>query len=248
MSANGQKIKQRGIVISDLHLFARRSRGVARFNAVREELSNADVVVLNGDIFDFRWSTLGDQSKTLPAAMNWLRKLADDLPDCHIHFVVGNHDCTVAFQEELARLASALPRFQWHEYLLRIGPLLFVHGDCAHRHMNHHGLSRFRKLWQRDFTWSPASAVAYECVDRLGITRRVHEWHFPRQRTVERIAFYLDNSCPGWREHTRDCYFGHTHLPFADYEYDGIQFHNTGSAIHNLEFNPIWFETPNDSA
>jgi UDP-2,3-diacylglucosamine hydrolase len=179
--------------------------------------------------------------------MNWLRKLVHDLPRCHFHFVVGNHDCAVAFQEELIRLASTEPRFQWHEYLLRIGPSLFVHGDCAHRHMNDHGLSRFRKMWRRDFTWSPALAIAYECVDWLGITRRVHEWHFPRQQTVERIAFYLDNSFPGWREHTRDCYFGHTHLPFAHYEYDGIRFHNTGSAIHNLEFNPIWFETPKES-
>ena len=87
-------------------------------------------------------------------------------------------------------------------------------------------------------------ATAYECVDRLGITRRVHEWHFPRRKTVERIAFYLDNACPGWREQTRDCFFGHTHLPFSNYEYNGINFHNSGSAIHNLDFNPILFETP----
>jgi UDP-2,3-diacylglucosamine pyrophosphatase LpxH len=245
MNDHGQQATHRGIVISDLHLFARRSRGVARFDAVREDLSQADVMVLNGDIFDFRWSTHGDQSKTLPAAINWLHELVNALPNCQIHFVVGNHDCTVAFQEALTELAGARPRFQWHEYLLRLGPSLFVHGDCAHRQMNHHSLGRFRQSWQRDFTWNPGLAVAYECVDRLGITRRVHEWHFPRQKTVERVAFYLDGFCPGWREQTRHCYFGHTHLPFAGYEHDGIQFHNTGSAIHNLEFNPIWFEVPN---
>jgi UDP-2,3-diacylglucosamine hydrolase len=244
MSANGQQKSRRGIVISDLHLFARRSRGAARFDSVRSKLSSVDVLVLNGDTFDFRWSTLGDQKETLPAAMNWLRELAGDFPGCHIHFVVGNHDCTGAFLDELAALAVALPLFQWHEYLLRLGPALFFHGDCAHRHMDQRGLSRFRQNWQRDWRWSPALAAAYACVDRLGITRRVHEWHFPQRKTVERIAHYLDNTCPGWREQTRDCFFGHTHLPFSNYKFAGIKFHNTGSAIHNLDFNPIFFEAP----
>jgi UDP-2,3-diacylglucosamine hydrolase len=205
------------------------------------------VLVLNGDIFDFRWSTIGTQSTTVSAAMNWLIGLVGDFPGCHIHFVVGNHDCTVAFKNGLAELAETLPRFQWHEQLLRLGPLLFIHGDCAHRRMDKAGLLRFRRNWERDWRWSPAMAVAYECVDRLGITKRVHEFHFPRQQTVERLAFYLDSLCPGWRETTRACYFGHTHLPFADYEHDGVRFHNTGSAIHNMEFNPLCFEMLNGS-
>jgi UDP-2,3-diacylglucosamine hydrolase len=108
--------------------------------------------------------------------------------------------------------------------------------------MDNHGLSRFRENWRGDWRWSPAMATAYECVDRLGMTRRIHEWHFPRRKTVERITFYLDSTHPGWRASTRDCFFGHTHLPFSNYTYDGIQFHNTGSGIHNLEFNPISFE------
>jgi len=246
MSANGQQTGRRGIVLSDLHLFARRSRGTARFEQVRDKLSGVEVLVLNGDIFDFRWSTVGDQSKTLPIALKWLHALAGNLPDCQIHFIVGNHDCAASFEDGLDRLANTLPRFHWHEYLLRLGPLLFIHGDCAHRRMDKDGLLGFRENWARDWRWNPAMAVAYECVDRLGITKRVHEFHFPRQKTVERLAFYLDNCCPGWRETTRDCYFGHTHLPFTNHEHDGIRFHNTGSAIHNLEFNPISFEIVND--
>jgi UDP-2,3-diacylglucosamine hydrolase len=242
MFNNGPQNTGRGLVVSDLHLFARRSRGAARFDSIRAQLGSAAVLVLNGDIFDFRWSILGSQDRTLPAAVNWLRNLANDFPDCRIHFVVGNHDCTSAFLGALDELAATLPRFQWHEYLLRLGPALFFHGDCAHRRMDHRGLNRFREHWQRDWRWSPALATAYECVDHLGITRRVHEWHFPRRKTMERIAFYLDNACPGWREQTRDCFFGHTHLPFSNYEFDGIHFHNTGSAIHNLDFNPIVFE------
>ena len=244
MGANGQPDTRRGIVVSDLHLFARRSRGTTRFASIRDRLNSAEVLVLNGDIFDFRWSTLGEHKRTLPAAVNWLRRLADDFPECQVHFVVGNHDCTAAFLNELSSLARSLPRFQWHEHLLRLGPSLFFHGDCAHRRMDHYSLTRFRAYWQRDWCCGSSIAAAYECVDRLGITRRVHEWHFPRRKTVERIVFYLDHTCPGWRKRTRDCYFGHTHLPFSNYEYEGVQFHNTGSAIHNLDFNPIAFEAP----
>ncbi|HEX5221717.1 MAG TPA: metallophosphoesterase [Verrucomicrobiae bacterium] len=242
MSANGPQTSRTGIVLSDLHLFARRSRGDTRFENVRRLLSKADLLVLNGDIFDFRWSTIGNQSKTLSAALDWLNTLAGNLPACQIHFIVGNHDCTASFKGGLTDLARALPSFQWHEHLLQLGPLLFVHGDCAHRRMDKDGLLRLRTSWERDWRWTPAMAVAYEYVDRLGITKRVHEFHFPRQKTVERLVFYLDSSCPGWRKTTRDCYFGHTHLPFANHEHDGIRFHNTGSAIHNLEFNPLCFK------
>ena len=148
--------------------------------------------------------------------------------------------------ERLTVFYRTLPRVHWHEHLMRFGPALFIHGDCAHRRMDSQGLGHFRRNWERDWRWGRAMAAAYVCVDRLGITRRVHEWHFPRRRTVERIAHYLDSTNPSWRKQTRDCYFGHTHLPFSNYEYHGVRFHNTGSGIHNLEFNPIWFEaTPN---
>ena len=248
MQDAGQRTAHRGIVVSDLHLFARRSRGAARFENLREALTQVEVLVLNGDIFDFRWSTVGDGDRTVAAALDWLGMLAAGLPDCEIHYTVGNHDCTAAFKQGLASLADALPKFHWNEYLFRLGSRLFVHGDCAQRRMNHDGLIRFRNRWQRDWQWNPAMARAYECVDRLGITKRVHQLHFPRRRTVGRIAYYLDSSHPGWRETTRDCYFGHTHLPFADYTHDGIRFHNTGSAIHHLGFNPIRFEVTHEAA
>jgi UDP-2,3-diacylglucosamine pyrophosphatase LpxH len=42
----------RGVVLSDLHLFAQRSRGVDCVNRLRAELASATILVLNGDIFD----------------------------------------------------------------------------------------------------------------------------------------------------------------------------------------------------
>lgn len=234
---------RRGLVVSDLHLFIRRSRGAACFAALRDELATVDDLVLTGDSFDFRWSTWPDPESTQAAALAWLSQLAGDYPRCDIHFILGNHDCRPGFAAGLKKLAAALPRFHWHEYWLRLGPAAFLHGDCVMGVMDAAALDRYRQGWRQDRHWA-AFAAAYQCVDRLKISRLMHHCHFPRQRTVRRIAHYLDAACPGWRRETQDCYFGHTHLAFTNHEHEGIRFHNTGSAIRGMDFNPLFFETP----
>ena len=44
---------QQGLVISDLHLFSRRSRAEELLAGIKGEIIGADVLVLNGDVFDF---------------------------------------------------------------------------------------------------------------------------------------------------------------------------------------------------
>jgi len=237
-------IPRRGLVVSDLHLFARRSQGAAHFESLHDKLRSVDVLVLNGDIFDFRWSTLPGETATIAAALDWLCALADRHRHCQIHFIHGNHDCLITFRDKLVALAATMPRLQCHTNELRLSSALFLHGDCANRKMDVAGLRRRRARWERTMPGGNFSCVAYIAIDRLGITRRSHEWIFPRKRTVRRIAHYLDRAAPDWRRHTRDCYFGHTHLPFSHYHYDGVAFHNTGSAIQvrGLGFNPLFFD------
>lgn len=45
-----------------------------------------------------------------------------------------------------------------------------------------------------------------------------------------------------------DVYFGHTHQPFRDHEHDGVRFHNTGSGILDLGFQPLSFRVPSKAA
>ena len=82
---------------------------------------------------------------------------------------------------------------------------------------------------------------AYGCVDRLGITQFLNRRNFPPRETVERVTYYLDDAHPDWRKQTRDCYFGHTHVPFSNYLHDGIRFHNSGCGLRRMQFNPIFF-------
>ena len=232
----------RGIAISDLHLFARRSAGEEYLDSLRSQLTSADILVLNGDIFDFRWSTLASAQVTAARAVEWLAALHAAYPACEIHYVLGNHDCPAFFSERLDGLASQLPRFQWHEFGVRIGTALFVHGDCTHSTMDPAALRRFREDWDNERQYGQWLAKAYLAVDRLGITRAAHQCYFPRRTTVRRAMHYLDYACPEWRVNTRDCYLGHTHHPFSNYQHGDIRFHNTGSAIRGMGFNPLTFQ------
>lgn len=231
----------RGIALSDLHLLARRSAGEEYLKSLRPQLVLANTLVLNGDIFDFRWSTLPSMEVTATRAVEWLSELHAAYPACEIHYVLGNHDCPEFFAERLEVLAKQLNRFQWHPLGVRLGTAVFVHGDCTHRVMDPAALRRFRADWDNDRRHGRWMTQAYVAVDRLGLTRAAHQCYFPRRRTVERAMHYLDRAWPKWRTNVRDCYFGHTHQPFSAYQYEAIRFHNTGSAIRGMGFNPLTF-------
>jgi UDP-2,3-diacylglucosamine hydrolase len=241
MNAGNQPSSRRGLVLSDLHLFTRRSQGQARFDALRARLAEVEVLVLNGDVFDFRWSTFRNHAATRSAARQWLEGVVHNFPWCEVHFLMGNHDCLAAFQADLNSLAGSQPRFQWHEYGMRLGSALFLHGDCAHGRMDASGLRRYRSSWQHGRQRGAWQMAIYRCADRAGFTLWLHHRHFPPQPTVGKVASYLDSACPDWRAVTRDCYFGHTHLPLTRFLHAGIHFHNTGSGIIGMEFNPIFF-------
>jgi UDP-2,3-diacylglucosamine hydrolase len=248
MSTGNGHHTSRVAVVSDLHLFARRSQGNACLESLRRELASVQTLVLNGDIFDFRWSTVGDLDMSVSAAIAWLRDLSGKFPDCQFHYVLGNHDCLAGFKERLAALSVSAPRLRWHEHALRLDSVLFLHGDCADRPMDASGFCRYRARWENDRQRSAFAATAYLVADRLGITRFTQQRHFPQKQTVKRIVHYLDQTTPDWRQTVRHCYFGHTHLPFTGYPQDGVTFHNTGSAIRGMAFNPIFFDLHSSAA
>lgn len=232
----------RGIVISDLHLLSVRSVGEQRLASIHEDLAAADVIVLNGDTFDFRWSHFRDEGQSVEAVLDWLRRFAADYPRAAVHFICGNHDCLDAFTRRLDDLVKECPSLQWHETHLQLGAHLFVHGDCAHRQMDAAGLDRYREVWKYDRPRAAWLAQGYRVADRLGITWAAHRAHFGPRGTLERLSWYLDRAVPGWKEVTAHCYFGHTHLPFRDRIHEGITFHNTGCAIAGARFAPVEFE------
>jgi len=229
------------MVVSDLHLFAQRSTGLERMQSLIPRLSKTDLLVLNGDIFDFRWSTRSDHPHSIRDAVTWLGELMASAEQCQIHYVLGNHDCLTEFIPELARLATGSPNFNWHQYSVQLDDALFLHGDCTHSRMDQRALEKYREHWSRDGKRHGPATTAYEMADRLGMTRLVHHLQFPRKRTLRRLTHHLDLTNQNWRKSIQHCYFGHTHDPFSDIAHEGVLFHNTGSAIRGMSFNPISF-------
>ena len=244
MQTEPKPIIMRGLVVSDLHLFARRSPGAERLASLAGQLAEADLLVLNGDTFDFRWIAPRDREEAFAAAVEELSALLQRQPQCEVHFILGNHDCLLGFQRALTGLAANAPRFHWHAWQLRLGSALFLHGDCAEACMDALELQRRRARWEQGQRRGLLASMAYGVADALGVTRCAHECFFPRHQTVQRLAYHLDRACPGWRLETQDCYFGHTHLPFSNHQHEGVAFHNTGSsaAVPGMGFNPLSFE------
>ena len=225
-----------GYVISDLHLFAPWSVADNYMHEIHEAADRAEFFVLNGDIFDFRWSSLPSAKATLAASTAWLREFAHTHARCRVVYVMGNHDGLRPFAERLAAAVETTPNLEWHPSHVRIGPALFTHGDLL-----------LRKGAADPFTRELRPAVrakpkALRRGYRLLHSMRVHRWHAAAagsRRCAKRIVRSLGTAGDGDMEGVTDIYFGHTHATFADYVYRGLRFHNTGSMIDGLPWHML---------
>jgi predicted phosphodiesterase len=241
IAANDVGIKH-GLVVSDLHLFSRRSDGAELWDRIDDVRGDAEILVLNGDTFDFRWSHFADESKATAAALEWVERLIRDGRWKQVHYILGNHDCLSEFVKELRELASERETLACHELHLQLGRCLFLHGDCVNRRMSLEDLKRFRAQWSKDSPRGNFSKALYDGVDAVGVSKIFHQLYFPKERTIARLAHHLSLVFPDWRENLDHCYFGHTHQPFSGHEHGGVAFHNTGSGIRGMGFQPLPFQ------
>lgn len=232
---------KKGLVVSDLHFFSRRSHGEALFKGLGPQLEKVDLLVLNGDTFDFRWSTLASEAHSLAAAREWLEDWVGRFQGRRIHFVLGNHDCLTPFRIMIEELAEGSEVLWVHELHLTLGRSLFLHGDCANRCMSRERLAKYRDYWSRDQQRGAWGRAFYDVVDATRAGILFHRCYFPQTATVDRVAGYLDEVLPGWQDDIDDCYFGHTHRPFRDHAKGNVRFHNTGSGTRGMGFLPLEF-------
>ncbi len=233
-----------GFVVSDLHLFAQRSVAESYREEMQQAAAGADFFVLAGDIFDFEWSTVGTVAESVQPAVEWVRGFIEAVGECHIHYVLGNHDGLAAFVRQLDQLARTHPNFFWHEACVRIGTSLFLHGDLPiygrgrnllHRRVRNRIAQRGRVL-----------TGAYRAL----VATRLHRFcenFISRQKCARMILDAMALAPPEIREGVTDIYFGHTHTAFTDFEYGGIRFHNTGSAIRHMEMNMLAVRAPTET-
>jgi UDP-2,3-diacylglucosamine pyrophosphatase LpxH len=223
-------------------LFALRSNAEERLRRIKRHLERIDTLVLNGDTFDFRWSMHASEKASVRAALLWMERLAVQFDGRRVHYVFGNHDCLGSFRTRLEDFARHSRVVRVHEASIRLGHSLFLHGDCAIPQMTGEKLADYREAWSKDRPCGPVGSGLYAIAASTGVGKLLQQYYFPRQATVRRVSRYLDEVSPEWRDGTKDCFFGHTHMPFRNHVEAGIRFHNTGSAIRGMGFQPLFFE------
>lgn len=227
--------------VSDLHLFANRSRGARHLNAIRQTAARSEYCILGGDIFDFKWSTLPSGDHTLDAALSWLHDLAVSVPDCRVHFLLGNHDYHPGLIARLPLLAQSLRNFEWERFFLRKGNTMFLHGDVADRKMTAARLEQRREKFRHE----PRSRVHHRAYDLL-VNAQVHDVLpkavYPKRLVARRILSYLENIGHGPETGIEHVYFGHTHRAVNGYSHCGLTFHNGGAPIGRSRYRILELE------
>jgi len=226
-------------VVSDLHLFSRRSLANDHEAAIYEAAAQADILVLAGDIFDFKWSHFGSFAESTTEASAWLRRLIDASPYCQIHYLLGNHDHHPLFVEELGALSAEHENLSWHPYHLRLGSAVFLHGDAANPRMNQARLEAFRSRFAHHRQAGAQRNRMYDFTVSAGLHILGARLAFPRRRTLRRITRYLDEIGEGWADGVRNVYFGHTHRRLADEEFRDLKFHNGGAPMKGMDFEVV---------
>lgn len=231
--------------VSDLHVFSRRSRANHHLRGLQQAADQADSFILGGDIFDFRWSTLGSFQKTLDAAQQWIDELIGPRTHCHFHYLLGNHDCHPQFVDRLERLSEVHSNLSWHPEYLRQGNNFFLHGDVLDGSGTSASLEYTRGRWIRKHeTCGWIRNVAYDTVVRVRLHKAVGHLAHPPQRVAKRLINYLHQVGHGPDTGTRQVYFGHTHVAVSDYQVGGVRFHNGGAPIPGLQFRLLEVRTP----
>jgi UDP-2,3-diacylglucosamine hydrolase len=224
----------RAAFVSDLHLFARRSRAERHLPALRNAAREVDHFILGGDIFDFRWSTLAPHA-TIDSAISWLRDLTREAPQCRFHFLLGNHDDHRELVARLPGLQEELPNFHWQRFYLRLGDAMFLHGDAADRKLTADRLARRRERF-RHHTCAPWRHDAYNWLLKARLDQLLCRAVHPRKLVVRRLVAYLRDIGHGPEQGVQSVYFGHTHRELNGYQHAGLVFHNGGAPIGSSRF------------
>ena len=237
--------------VSDLHLFSHRSRGHLIDEEILAAARRSQVCVLGGDIFDFKWSAHSSHEASLLAAIEWLCRLIEAVPECQFHFVLGNHDDLPALVALLPELATRYANFYWDRFYLRLGDTMFLHGDAADRQMSHERLTDRRDRFSHARRHRLAHGL-YGLLVRAHLHRLIPHAVYPPAIVADRLLQYLREVGHGPDEGVRQVCFGHTHRPLAAYQRGGLQFHNGGAPIGRAQYRIIEVQvltlTPGDDA
>ena len=238
--ANSEDTAALGTVLSDLHLLTNRTTIEDYLDAIARAGDSSHLVVLNGDIFDFKWSVHGSLHRSIQEAATWLENLASTHPRCRWVVLLGNHDDHPEYRRELTRLAESLPNFAWEDQLLVVGSVAFLHGDACHGGVTRQQLELYRARYRHAEPRAPWQHEVYRLAARARVPAVVQQL-VSKRYAAERLDAYLQHTLGQEYHEVTDVYFGHIHQPFTDFEHGGRLYHNTGAALVGQRLQPLEF-------
>lgn len=229
-----------GATVSDLHLFSHHSRPGRYRSQILETANKADHFVLNGDIFDFKWSEHGVFERSVDAAVKYLEGLLEAAPKCRFHVILGNHDAVFPYMEALTALEEEHENLEWHEFTCTLQDRIFLHGDVIHAGSSNESLRRFRSRLRQPAKGHSVQRMAHSALHRSHV-----QWVafkvLPKRILAARILSYLKHEDCLKNRSIRHVYFGHTHSGFEDFRHKGLVYHNCGSATHGSKLRVVTF-------
>jgi UDP-2,3-diacylglucosamine hydrolase len=235
-----------GATVSDLHVFSHHSRSKRYLARIQDTAADAKVFVLNGDIFDFKWSEHGVFSRSVTAARLFIKELVEGAPNCQFLITLGNHDAVPPYMEALDGLAEEYENLAWHEFACRVGDRIFLHGDVIHAGCTNDAIRKFRSKLQRPANGHALQRMAHSAVHRSHVSSLALRM-VPKRMLASRIIAYLEHEQWLNGNDVRHIYFGHTHNHFEDFKYHGFSFHNCGAATHGARLRVVRFPLQGDS-
>lgn len=225
------------LAFSDLHLFARRSKGETYLPTIQKMAEDVSHIVICGDLFDFRWSESKDMQSAVLRGVLWLERLLELLPDTPITYVLGNHDGIEEFPPHLEALEARFEYFQWRGDYLVLGATLFLHGDIP---MKSYG----KMLGPRPYKVGEniKNGLLNSLYDLITVTRSVNLY----RKSVDanrKLPFILSAvKATDSMSHVKRVVFGHSHHAFDERIVDGYDCINLGSGVVGYRFNPVILE------
>lgn len=229
----------KGVFVSDLHVFSGRSVGESLPNQLPKAFPDANLLVLGGDIFDFKWSHLGETG-TLVAAERWLLSVLEEWQG-KVMFLAGNHDCLPKFLDVMQNVAHRCDRFSWHDHHVQLGDALFLHGDVLDAGSHVSMLADYRYKFHPTCNQTTLSRRAYSAIVAMRLHRMAPKLRHRQLQTCQKLYNFLPQLVETPKQ-VRRVFYGHTHVSMAGCEFQGVQFFNPGAAVRHIAFRPIQFE------
>jgi UDP-2,3-diacylglucosamine pyrophosphatase LpxH len=225
--------KKQLLVISDLHLLSERSIFTLNLQPLYNIISNKNILVLNGDIFDLKWSII--KKEKVSEYINAFFKKCSELAD-EVYFIYGNHESYTEQKILIENAVKNLDNVKTYEHYFIFNEHFFTHSDLEI------GKKPARSFKPKMHYKNKTISKIYGFIIFLRIGNLVAKF-FTANYCAPKL--HSHNKSIIEQNNIKNVYFGHTHLPFNNYIYNEITFSNTGSAVKYMGFNPIIVEYEN---